>query len=138
MQYNESCNWLVDHNYYYISANIIDCYHCALISATFINVKMYALLRCFLNAYCHMYSGACTFLLVDVNECASNNDGCSDHCSNSPGSFSCYCRQYADLHQDRRHCNCRSGFTQNDAALTCDGEQERIIHTVHVLLYASM
>ena len=59
----------------------------------------------------------------DVNECDSNNGGCSDHCSNNPGSYSCYCREYADLDPDGRHCTCRPGFIQNDVTVACDGEQ---------------
>lgn len=61
--------------------------------------------------------------LADVNECDANNGGCSDNCSNSAGSYSCACRQYADLDPDGRHCTCRPGFIQNDTAVTCIGEQ---------------
>ena len=59
----------------------------------------------------------------DVDECTSNNGGCSDHCKNNPGSYSCACRQYAGLDPDGRHCTCRPGFRQNDNTVTCDGEQ---------------
>ena len=61
--------------------------------------------------------------ILDVNECDSNNGGCSDYCINSPGSYNCTCRQYADLDADERHCTCIAGFMQNDGTLTCDGEQ---------------
>ena len=61
--------------------------------------------------------------LSDVNECDSNNGGCSDHCSNNPGSYSCHCRKYADLDPDGRRCTCRPGFIQNDVTVTCDGAQ---------------
>ena len=60
--------------------------------------------------------------IIDINECANNNGGCSDHCNNIPASYSCACRQYADLDSDGKHCTCRPGFTQNDISVTCDGK----------------
>lgn len=50
---------------------------------------------------------------VDVNECAVNNGGCSQICSNSIGSFSCSCRTGFQNAPDGRTCvdvdECSSG-----------------------------
>jgi len=45
-------------------------------------------------------------VLVDIDECATNNGGCHTYasCSNTPGSFTC---------------TCNIGYTGN--GLTCDG-----------------
>ena len=70
-----------------------------------------------MNFYCSPFQQ-----ITDINECANNNGGCSDHCNNNPASYSCACRQYADLDPDGRHCTCRPGFIQNDTSVTCDGK----------------
>ena len=31
------------------------------------------------------------FLIIDINECATNNGGCDQYCINSVGSYSCEC-----------------------------------------------
>ena len=31
-------------------------------------------------------------MFIDINECAVSNGGCTQECSNNPGSFSCLCR----------------------------------------------
>jgi hypothetical protein len=41
---------------------------------------------------------------VDVNECASNNGGCTQGCSNSDGSYGCYCSSGFELATDMRTC----------------------------------
>ena len=40
--------------------------------------------------YTKMISQHVVFL-VDINECAVNNGGCSNECMNSDGSYSCTC-----------------------------------------------
>ena len=76
--------------------------------------------------------------IVDINECANNNGGCSDHCNNNPGSYSCACRQYADLGPDGRHCTCRPGFIQNDTTVTCDGKRGGTSVSGAAMLYATL
>ena len=41
---------------------------------------------------------------TDINECLSNNGGCSYQCENSIGSFSCKCQDGFTLAQDQRSC----------------------------------
>ena len=36
---------------------------------------------------------AFNLISTDINECMTNNGGCQQHCSNSKGSYSCYCNQ---------------------------------------------
>ena len=36
---------------------------------------------------------AFNLISTDINECMINNGGCQQHCSNSRGSYSCYCNQ---------------------------------------------
>ena len=45
-----------------------------------------------LGQYDQYYDG-CIFFVVstDINECATNNGGCQHHCTNSLGSYRCYC-----------------------------------------------
>jgi len=47
----------------------------------------------------------------DINECAENNGGCEQNCTNSVGSYSCMCGD---------------GYTLSDDGSQCDGEP---IHT---------
>ena len=44
---------------------------------------------------------------TDVDECATNNGGCAQTCTNTVGSFVC---------------SCQSGYTLASNGLTCDGE----------------
>ena len=39
-------------------------------------------------------------LLTDINECQSNNGGCSHFCVNVPGNYSCQCPQGYDIGQE--------------------------------------
>lgn len=47
----------------------------------------------------------------DVNECLTNNGGCSQTCTNSVGSFSCGCNTGYLLANDGRTCNGELGNT---------------------------
>ena len=49
----------------------------------------------------------CPFYLPDTNECASNNGGCDDVCSNSDGSYTCSCSRGLVLSQDSHACICK-------------------------------
>ena len=44
---------------------------------------------------------------TDVDECATDNGGCAQTCTNTVGSFVC---------------SCQSGYTLASNGLTCDGE----------------
>ena len=46
----------------------------------------------------------CTFIITDINECASYNGGCSQTCSNTPGSYSCSCNSGYVLNIDEHNC----------------------------------
>ncbi len=47
------------------------------------------------------------YYLVDINECNTNNGGCSQVCTNTDGSLMC---------------SCNSGFMLADDLTTCNGE----------------
>ena len=51
------------------------------------------------------------YILVyaDINECASNNGGCSDGCNNTKGSY---------------YCTCSSGYELSGDNVTCIGESK--------------
>ena len=44
-------------------------------------------------------------LIIDVNECNSNNGGCSQRCINTAGSFYCSCYTGYRLDSNRRSCS---------------------------------
>ncbi len=44
-------------------------------------------------------------LYADIDECAENTDGCSQHCTNSIGSYVCSCHPGYRLDADRHTCN---------------------------------
>ena len=50
----------------------------------------------------------CLFLLTDVDECISENGGCSHDCVNTHGSFECICPK---------------GFKVQDDEKTCEGKE---------------
>ena len=43
--------------------------------------------------------------MLDINECATNNGGCSQNCTNTFGSFVCSCMAGYTLGADSRSCN---------------------------------
>lgn len=47
------------------------------------------------------------YVLTDIDECAVNNGGCSQTCTNSAGEFQCSCLQ---------------GYESNDGGISCFGE----------------
>lgn len=44
------------------------------------------------------------FLLLDEDECANSNGGCSQRCDNFPGNFRCSCAYGYTLQQDKKAC----------------------------------
>ena len=41
---------------------------------------------------------------VDVDECLSDNGGCSEICVNLPGSYTCACGTGKEISEDKRNC----------------------------------
>jgi len=46
----------------------------------------------------------CCCFNLDINECESNNGGCSDQCINNAGSFECGCKPGFQFTSDERSC----------------------------------
>ena len=44
-------------------------------------------------------------VFTDINECETNNGGCSQNCNNTVGGFSCSCNSNFTLDIDKRTCN---------------------------------
>ena len=87
-------------------------------------------------------------LLLDIDECVADSDGCDQGCINNPGSFECSCNSGYTLSGDGRtcvdddecalqtdnceqvcvntdggfQCQCDSGFQLNFDQRTCSGE----------------
>ena len=57
--------------------------------------------------FLHMYVFTYAFFFSDTNECSYDNDGCSQTCINTKGSF---------------YCECQTGYELNSDAATCNGE----------------
>ena len=43
--------------------------------------------------------------ILDINECSSNNGGCAQVCTNTPGSYTCGCNPGYELDGDGFSCN---------------------------------
>ena len=87
-------------------------------------------------------------IILDIDECAADTDGCDQVCTNTPGSFECSCNSGFTLSGDGRtcvednectldtdnceqicvntdgsfRCECNSGFVLNSDQRTCSGE----------------
>ena len=53
----------------------------------------------------HFTKILCYDILIDINECDESNGGCSHNCTNTEGSFECYCRDGYILNGDGRNCS---------------------------------
>ena len=59
-------------------------------------------------------------MVPDVDECATNNGGCSQQCIDTSGSFTC---------------DCDEGYALNVDGSSCDGKYERFLPAVDLLTY---
>ena len=46
----------------------------------------------------------CNFLSTDINECVTDNGGCSHECTNTAGSYQCGCGSGYELDDSGRSC----------------------------------
>ncbi|EGC34621.1 hypothetical protein DICPUDRAFT_34701, partial [Dictyostelium purpureum] len=96
---------------------------------------------------------------VDVNECSTNNGGCAQTCTNTPGSFACSCAAGYTLNPDGKGCtdinecatsnggcaqtctnspgsfacSCDSGYTLNADKKGCTGYLKLNIHFFFII-----
>lgn len=49
-------------------------------------------------------------IMTDVDECATNNGGCEDSCTNTEGSYFCSCDPGFKLDDDGHSCNGKHSF----------------------------
>ena len=61
------------------------------------------------------------FLLIDINECSLNTDGCDQVCINTVGSFQCSCNRGYTLNADGITC---SGMTGRITCIACNSEKD--------------
>ena len=47
----------------------------------------------------------CLLLLSDINECETQNGGCTHQCINTPGSHYCKCREGTTMNIDNKTCH---------------------------------
>ena len=52
------------------------------------------------------------FINIDINECESNNGGCSHSCVNTAGSYVCMCNPGYQLGADAKQCYCKYSTLQ--------------------------
>ena len=76
---------------------------CMLITMSFVlKIDCYSLkIACF-NFACMIVSSFLTH--VDIDECAENSNGCNQLCTNTPGSYACYCNVGYELSSDQKTC----------------------------------
>ncbi len=56
-------------------------------------------------------------IIIDVNECLTNNGGCEHNCTNTDGNFSC---------------SCNTGYSRDSNNLNCTGKIESL-HRVTII-----
>ncbi len=44
-------------------------------------------------------------LSIDIDECATNNGGCEQNCTNTEGSFNCFCDSRYSLDNNSLNCS---------------------------------
>ena len=52
----------------------------------------------------YMYYYLLFICILDIDECSLNNDGCNQYCTNTDGSYLCYCTSGYHLMNDQRTC----------------------------------
>ncbi|NWX71582.1 PROS protein, partial [Alca torda] len=60
----------------------------------------------------------------DINECEDLNGGCSQRCSNLPGSYRCLCEDGYFMHSNKRDCGGRKEETINESENALNGEKD--------------
>ena len=48
------------------------------------------------------------YIEIDIDECTTDNGGCEHNCSNTEGSYYCYCQSGYSLMIDGRNCTGRT------------------------------
>ena len=70
---------------------------------------------------CIIVVSVCT---SDINECQTDNGGCTQTCSNTDGSYQCSCDKGYELTEDRHTCigkkRCCSQFLTKNTAYMCE------------------
>ena len=61
-------------------------------------------LNCEGKKYCNLISRSITIIIIDVDECATNNGGCEQICTNTNRSFVCSCDIRHILATDNFNC----------------------------------
>ena len=51
--------------------------------------------------YHYLYMHIC---ITDIDECADGTNGCNHNCSNTEGSYQCYCFNGFELHDNMKNC----------------------------------
>ena len=53
-----------------------------------------------------------TFVYSDIDECATDNGGCTHKCTNTKGSYECSCKDGYELADDKKGCNGKNEHIQ--------------------------
>ena len=62
-------------------------------------------------------------ILVDINECRTNNGGCSQLCTNNDGSYECVCT---------------SGYTLGANGRSCNGTAHTLVYSITCVLLCNI
>ena len=86
-------------------------------------------------------------MILDIDECLTDNGGCNQTCNNTMGGFECSCDEGYLLHADGKQCTGTNAGEGNNATIPCPIDDDQLpsyikllkhSHYMHMCLYFHM